>query len=94
MYMDLRMGPTAHITSATLNLFDTLAIILLVPLYDLLLVPMLAKRGIRISYLQRIGWGLVVRSPTSPLTPPPPGGIIKIDRKWVFSIFLVSGGPE
>eukprot|EP00884_Botryococcus_braunii_P005498 jgi/Botrbrau1/1494/Bobra.178_3s0049.1 len=60
MYMDLRMGPHVRITSATLNLFDTLAIILLVPVYDLILVPLLAKRGIRITYLQRIGWGLVI----------------------------------
>lgn len=71
MFMDLRIGQHARITSATLNLFDTLAIILLVPLYDLVLVPLLARRGIRITYLQRIGWGLLVPGPPSPLPPRP-----------------------
>lgn len=37
--------------------FDTIAIIVLVPVYDRLLAPYL-----RLTYLQRIGWGLVVRA--------------------------------
>lgn len=36
--------------------FDTIAIIVLIPVYDRLLAPYL-----RWTYLQRIGWGLVVR---------------------------------
>jgi hypothetical protein len=62
MFMDLSLGPHVRITSATLNLFDTVAIIVLVPIYDLVLIPFLRKRGIEITYLQRIGWGLVVGS--------------------------------
>ena len=39
--------------------FDTIAIIVLVPLYDWVLAPWL-----RWTYLRRIGWGLVVRCRT------------------------------
>lgn len=43
---------------AAQSAFDTIAIIALVPVYDRLLAPWL-----RWTYLQRIGWGLVVRLP-------------------------------
>ncbi|KAK9827716.1 hypothetical protein WJX81_004356 [Elliptochloris bilobata] len=54
MTMDLRMGKIS-IASASLSAFDTIAIIVLIPLYDWVLAPWL-----RWTYLQRIGWGLVV----------------------------------
>lgn len=58
--MDLSMGPNFSITSASLSAFDTIAIILLVPFYDRVLIPFLTRYNLQPSYLQRIGIGLVV----------------------------------
>ena len=52
--LDPDPGPAPH--GAAQSAFDTIAIIVLVPVYDRLLAPRL-----RWTYLQRIGWGLVVR---------------------------------
>lgn len=60
--MDLSMGGHFSITSASLSAFDTIAIIILVPIYDRLLIPLLTRYNLRPTYLQRIGIGLVVRA--------------------------------
>jgi peptide/histidine transporter 3/4 len=41
-------------------LFNTLSIIVLIPLYDKVLEPGLRKAGKRMTLLQRIGWGMAV----------------------------------
>lgn len=58
--MDLRMGAHFSITSASLSAFDTIAIIILVPIYDRLLIPVLRRFNMAPTYLQRIGIGLGV----------------------------------
>lgn len=58
--MDLRMGAHFSITSASLSAFDTIAIIILVPIYDRLLIPLLRRFNMAPTYLQRIGIGLGV----------------------------------
>ena len=58
--MDLRMGSNFNITSASLSAFDTIAIIILVPIYDRLLIPLLRRYNLAPTYLQRIGIGLGV----------------------------------
>ena len=58
--MDLRMGAHFSITSASLSAFDTIAIIILVPIYDRMLIPLLRRWNLAPTYLQRIGIGLGV----------------------------------
>ena len=48
-------GGELQIPAATMALFNTLAIILLIPLYDRALIPLLHAFGCKISHLQRIG---------------------------------------
>ncbi|KAK9918205.1 hypothetical protein WJX75_002247 [Coccomyxa subellipsoidea] len=58
--MDLSMGPNFSITSASLSAFDTIAIIILIPFYDRILIPFLSRYNLQPSYLQRVGIGLVI----------------------------------
>ncbi|KAL4443298.1 hypothetical protein ABPG75_011035 [Micractinium tetrahymenae] len=53
-------GRSFVIPAASLSMINTLAIVVLIPMYDKLLVPLLRKLGKPITLLQRIGWGLVV----------------------------------
>ena len=48
------------IPAASLTLFDTLSIIILVPTYEHLLMPFLGYLKRQPTMLQRIGWGMVV----------------------------------
>lgn len=48
------------IPAASLAMVNTLAIVILIPVYDRLLIPMLRKLNMKITLLQRIGWGLAV----------------------------------
>ncbi|XP_058110914.1 protein NRT1/ PTR FAMILY 8.1-like [Magnolia sinica] len=61
--MDPHMGPNFKIPSASLSIFDTIAIIFWVPIYDRIIVPMAGAytghhRGF--TQLQRMGIGLVI----------------------------------
>ena len=51
-----------EIPPATLSSFDTISIIVLIPLYDKGLLPLLKKMNRKITVLQRIGWGLFLAS--------------------------------
>ena len=53
--MDRRLGDGWKIPAASLSLFNTLSIIVLIPLYDRGLVPLLRRLGMKISLLSRIG---------------------------------------
>lgn len=56
--MDRSMfGGRFHVPSASLALFNIVAIIALIPVYDRIFVPLLRKMGGRLSLLQRIGGG-------------------------------------
>ncbi len=68
--MNLSMGPNFSITSASLTSFDTIAIIILVPIYDRILIPILCRWNLAPTYLQRVGIGLGVRlqSECAPIT--------------------------
>mmetsp|Transcript_13275 Transcript_13275/g.31436 ORF Transcript_13275/g.31436 Transcript_13275/m.31436 type:complete len:740 (+) Transcript_13275:102-2321(+) len=48
------------VPAASLSTFNTLSIILLVPVYDKVFIPTLRACGLRITMLQRIGWGQLV----------------------------------
>ncbi|OEL32021.1 Protein NRT1/ PTR FAMILY 8.1 [Dichanthelium oligosanthes] len=61
--LDPRMGSNFSIPSASLAIFDTLSIVVLVPVYDRLVVPAVRSRTGRprgFTQLQRMGIGLVV----------------------------------
>ncbi|KAG9453922.1 hypothetical protein H6P81_006826 [Aristolochia fimbriata] len=61
--MDPRMGPHFEIPSASLSIFDTLSVLVWVPIYNNILVPMVGKyRGNKYGFtqLERIGIGLVI----------------------------------
>lgn len=53
-------GGKFFIPAASLSLFNIAAIIGLIPVYDRVFVPLLARFGKKLTLLQRIGWGLVV----------------------------------
>ena len=46
------------IPSASLALFNTISIIVLIPIYDRIAVPLLRRAGCKLSHLQRIGAAL------------------------------------
>lgn len=61
--MDTSMGPNFEIPAASLTIFDTLSVIVWVPFYDRILVPIVRRytkevRGF--TQLQRMGIGLVI----------------------------------
>lgn len=56
--MDLSLGSEMVPVSA-LNLFDTVAILVLVPLFDSYLYPLVKRNGYPLTMLQRMGWGFV-----------------------------------
>lgn len=53
-------GGRFYIPAASLSVVNTLAIVVLIPMYDKMLAPALARAGRPITLLRRIGWGLVV----------------------------------
>eukprot|EP01023_Acetabularia_acetabulum_P006025 TRINITY_DN12502_c0_g1_i3.p1 TRINITY_DN12502_c0_g1~~TRINITY_DN12502_c0_g1_i3.p1 ORF type:complete len:589 (+),score=120.16 TRINITY_DN12502_c0_g1_i3:178-1944(+) len=53
-------GATIKVPAASMSMVDTIAIIVLVPLYDNVLLGTLKKYGRRITHMQRIGWGYFV----------------------------------
>eukprot|EP00981_Chlorochromonas_danica_P011457 scaffold4013_cov192-Ochromonas_danica.AAC.2 len=55
--MDLSLGGGLQVPVAALNCFDTLAILLLVPVFDQYIYVYLKNKGYELSMLQKIGWG-------------------------------------
>ncbi|KAK9806330.1 hypothetical protein WJX72_010466 [[Myrmecia] bisecta] len=53
-------GGRFRIPAASLAIFNTVSIIVLIPIYDRGLVPLLRHFGKKLTQLQRIGWGLLV----------------------------------
>ncbi|MEW5301562.1 MAG: hypothetical protein WDW36_004415 [Sanguina aurantia] len=53
-------GQTFELPSASMSLFNTASIIALIPVYDKVLEPWMKRKGIRMSLLSRIGWGMAI----------------------------------
>lgn len=53
-------GSTIHIPAASMAVFNTIAIIVLIWIYDALFEPFLRRIGYKMTLLKRIGWGMVV----------------------------------
>jgi len=60
--MNLKIYGSFEIPIASLSLFDTVAILVLVPLMDRCVFPILRKKGLKLTMLQRIGIGFVFAS--------------------------------
>ena len=58
-YMDIKIS-SFTIPVASLSLLDTLGVLILIPVMDKLVYPLLAKFEIRPSQLQRIGFGMIL----------------------------------
>lgn len=61
--MNVSMGPNFNIPAASLSIFDTLSVIVCVPLYDRVLVPIVRRRTGHVrgfKQLHRMGIGLVI----------------------------------
>lgn len=57
-FMDRRLRNGFEIPAASLNLFNTLSIVALIPLYDGVINPLLTRAGYQLTLLKRIGeWG-------------------------------------
>lgn len=56
--MDLSVG-AANIPVSALNLFDTVAILMLVPVFENAVYPALKRAGRPVTMLQKLGWGFV-----------------------------------
>lgn len=51
---------TINIPAASLNVFDTISIVVLIPMYDGIFSPLMKRLGHGFTMLQRIGWGMLV----------------------------------
>ena len=49
-----------QVPAAAIVSFDTVTVILMIPLFDRLVFPLLKRRGVPISLLQKMGWGMVL----------------------------------
>lgn len=53
-------GKPFDIPPASMAMFDTISIIVLIPIYDGIVNPLMKRLGCELSMLQRIGWGFLV----------------------------------
>ena len=49
-----------RIPIASLNVFDTVAVLVLIPVFDNWLYPHLRRRGFPLTMLAKIGWGFLL----------------------------------
>ena len=61
-YMDIYLGKGFYIPVASLSLFNTLGVLILIPIAAKVLYPLFSKCGIHASQLQRIGVGMLFAS--------------------------------
>jgi solute carrier family 15 (peptide/histidine transporter), member 3/4 len=62
-YMDRRVevdGRAFIIPAASMTVFDTIAIVVMIPIYDGILQPIMKTLRCELSLLQRIGWGFML----------------------------------
>ena len=60
--MDIELGKGFHIPITSHSVFDILGVIILIPIVEKTLYPLLAKCGIHLSQLQRIGVGMLINT--------------------------------
>eukprot|EP01130_Rhizamoeba_saxonica_P018911 TRINITY_DN9641_c0_g1_i1.p1 TRINITY_DN9641_c0_g1~~TRINITY_DN9641_c0_g1_i1.p1 ORF type:complete len:529 (-),score=78.58 TRINITY_DN9641_c0_g1_i1:26-1612(-) len=60
LYLDLRITESFSIPVAFLNLFDTVFILGLVPVFERVIYPALDSKGIKFGMLKRIGTGFII----------------------------------
>ncbi|CAG5134601.1 unnamed protein product, partial [Candidula unifasciata] len=58
--MDVRLGGGINIPAAALNIFNTISIILLIPVVDRFVYPCFERTGRPLTYLKRIGIGMLL----------------------------------
>lgn len=58
--MDIYLGSSFQIPIASLTLLDVIGVLVLVPVVEKVVYPVLAKCNIHLSKLQRIGIGMVI----------------------------------
>ncbi|BFZ17940.1 hypothetical protein BsWGS_20979 [Bradybaena similaris] len=58
--MDIRVGDGGYIPAAALNVFNTVSIIILIPIVDRLIYPCFEKIKRPLTYLKRIGIGMLL----------------------------------
>jgi len=75
LQMDLKIGDT-ELSPATLNVFDSLAIMILIPIVDRGLYPCLERLGLPLGMLQKIGIGFGFAAASVAVA-----GIVEIERK-------------
>jgi dipeptide/tripeptide permease len=56
---------------ASMAMFDTISIIVLIPIYDGILTPIFKRLGCELSMLQRTGWGFLVAAAAMLVCPHP-----------------------
>ena len=61
-YMDIHLGKGFHIPITSHAVFNILGVIILIPIVDKALYPLLAKCGIHPNQLQRIGVGMLINT--------------------------------
>jgi len=59
-----RVTGGVEVPSAVISVIDTVAIIVLVPLYDKAFLPLVRRWGLEVTQLRRIGWGNLVSAAT------------------------------
>ena len=58
--MDISLTPNFKIPIASLSIFDTIAVLLFIPIMDKIIYPLLTKCNIRLGRLHRIGIGMLI----------------------------------
>ncbi|XP_055877764.1 solute carrier family 15 member 4-like isoform X2 [Biomphalaria glabrata] len=74
--MDVSMGGGVNVPAAALNVFNTVAIIIMIPIVDRLIYPCFNKMGKPLTYLKRIGIGFIFATLSMIVA-----GIVEISRK-------------
>ena len=59
-YTDINLGNSFKIPVASLSLFDTVGVVIFIPIVQKLINPCLARFGIRPNQLQHIGFGMLI----------------------------------
>jgi len=88
MQMDLHMGST-NLSAATLNVFDSVGVMLFTPLCDMLVYPFFRNRGMPLSMFKKVGIGFVFASLSVVCA-----GIIEIYRKRSGVAYLPTSEDE
>lgn len=61
MNRDIPIGDRTYVMpAASMTMFDTIAIVVMIPIYDGIVVPLMKRFRCELTLLQRIGWGFVL----------------------------------